>query len=420
PKQLKSTPNRQESFDDWQQKIALIPKPINRAITQTYGGLSSSLVQRLLQSAGLAADAHTETLSTQDWLLLFQQWQWWLATLDDNNFTPALTQDGYSVMGASGTDLTVSQMLSGYYTPRLEAQSFQQLRHQLLQCLVSKLKKLRHKRQQFQSQLAEVPQAESYREQADLLMAYLHQWQPGLASITLPHFETGDSVSIKLKPEQNAVQNAQYLYKRHQKLKRSRDFLAPLIQEVETEIDYLEQVEDAIAVIDTYQAPIDLITLQDIRDELVQQGYLSIPDYRRATSDQSYPYRTFETPGHKTVFVGRNNKQNDVLTFRTAGPYDLWFHAQEISGSHLLLRLDAGAQIEEQDLSFCANLAAYYSRARNSEQVPVVYTKPKYVFKPRGAKPGMTVYTHETVIWGEPNAVDIESVMQNHGQSTSR
>ena len=405
PKRLTSTPQSRESFADWRQKLELIPKTMRRAITQTYSGLSSSLVTDLLQSSGLPTDICTDHLSDQHWQTLYEQWQCWIQALETKNFIPHLTQEGYSVMGPENSGLTLSQLLCLYYDPKLENQSFQQLRHQLQQCVTMRLKKLYLKRQQFHTQLAAVDQADGYREKADLLMAYLYQWQPGQTSITLPHFETGQPVLIALNPEQNAVQNAQSLYKRHQKLKRSQDFLEPLIQDVQIEIDYLEQVDDAITVIEDYQMPIDLITLQEIRDELVQQNYLVPSDYRRSTVQPQFSYRSFTTPNRFTVLVGRNNKQNDHLTFRTAGPYDLWFHAQEISGSHVLLRLDAGAQVTDQDLVFCANLAAYYSRARHSEQVPVVYTKPKYVFKPKGAKPGMTVYTHETVIWGEPNTI---------------
>ncbi len=363
----------------------------------------------MLKQAGLPTDSHTTDLTEQGWRKLFEQWQWWLQTLESKQFCPHLTADGYSVIGVEKPTRTLSQVLCLYYETKLAAQTFHQLRHQLLQCVGAKLKKLRQKEQQFQAKLSAVGQADGYREQADLLMAYLHEWKPGLSSITLPHFETGKPVKISLDPERNAVQNAQFFYKRHQKLRRSQDFVEPLLQAVQVEMAYLEQVEDAIAIVQEYQEPIDLVTLQEIRDELVQQNYLTLPDYRRPSAESKFSYRTFTTPNHFTVLVGRNNKQNDHLTFRTAGPYDLWFHAQEISGSHVLLRLDAGAQIEDQDLVFCADVAAYFSRARHSDQVPVVYTQPKYVFKPKGAKPGMTVYTHETVLWGDPNAVTLES-----------
>jgi predicted ribosome quality control (RQC) complex YloA/Tae2 family protein len=233
-------------------------------------------------------------------------------------------------------------------------------------------------------------------------MAYLHEWQPGMTNITLPDFATNQPIAIPLEPEKNAVQNAQALYKRHQKLKRSRAAIEPLLAEVQAEIGYLEQIEVGIMQ-DDYQTPDDLAALIEIRDELIQQGYLADPDQRyRSAANDSPNFLRYRTPSGFEVLIGRNNRQNDHLTFRLAGDYDLWFHTQEIPGSHVLLRIEPGAVAEEADLQFTADLSAYYSRARQSDQAPVVYTEPKYVFKPKGAKPGMAIYKQERILWGEP------------------
>jgi predicted ribosome quality control (RQC) complex YloA/Tae2 family protein len=149
----------------------------------------------------------------------------------------------------------------------------------------------------------------------------------------------------------------------------------------------------------------------------VQEGYLEGSEYRKAVTQQDseiQPHR-YKTPSGFELLIGRNNRQNDQLTFRTATEYDLWFHTQEIPGSHVLLRLEPGAIADEKDLQFTANLAAYHSRARQSEQVPVIYTEPKYVYKPKGAKPGTVIYKQERVIWGQPQrgrevAIDTKSI----------
>ncbi len=180
--------------------------------------------------------------------------------------------------------------------------------------------------------------------------------------------------------------------------------MEPLLLEVQTEIEYLEQVEAAIGQIDTYQTAEDLRALEEIREELIGQKYLEDPEYRSRSANEppSTNFHRYLTPSGFEVLIGRNNRQNDQLTFRVAGDYDLWFHAQEIPGSHVLLRLEPGAVAEEADLQFVANLAAYYSRARQSEQVPVVYTQLKHVYKPKGAKPGIAIYKQETILWGKP------------------
>jgi predicted ribosome quality control (RQC) complex YloA/Tae2 family protein len=223
-----------------------------------------------------------------------------------------------------------------------------------------------------------------------------------MKSITLSDFDTGKPVTIPLNPEKNAVQNAQALYKRHQKLKRARNAVEPLLKDVQEEIQYLEQVEASLNQLDTYATPKDLQTLQEIREELIGQRYLDAPEQRsRDVSNVSEPHR-YRTPSGFELLVGRNNRQNDQLTFRTAGDYDLWFHTQEIAGSHVLMRLQAGTVPDEADLQFAADLAAHYSQARQSDQVPVVYTEPKHIYKPKGAKPGMAIYKQERILWGRP------------------
>ena len=233
-------------------------------------------------------------------------------------------------------------------------------------------------------------------------MANLQHWEPGMKSISLPDFETEKPVIIPLNPEKNAVQNAQAIYKKHQKLKRARIAVEPLLAAVQEEIDYLEQVEVALSVLETYRNTQDLQTLAEIREELIQQKYLDVPDYRSTDKNAAIEFHRYQTPSGFELLIGRNNRQNDQLTFRTANDYDLWFHTLEIPGSHALLRLKPGTVAEETDLQFAADMTAYYSRARHSEQVPVVYTEPKYVYKPKGAKPGMVVYKQERIVWGRP------------------
>ncbi len=299
----------------------------------------------------------------------------------------------------------VQILLNEYYTAELNHQEFARLHHQLSQKLSNLLDKLSQKASTFATRLQQSDKADEHRQQADLLMAYLHNWQPGMKSIILPDFETNQPVKIPLNPTQNAIQNAQSLYKLNQKLKRARYAVEPLLKAVQEEILYLEQVKAFLKISDIYNAPEDLQTLQEIRAELVEQNYLDAPKQpSRAQTNISKPYK-YPTPSGFELFIGRNNRQNDQLTFRMAGDYDIWFHTQEIPGSHVLLRLQPGAIPEQSDLQLAADFAAYYSQGSQSEQVPVVYTEPKHVYKPKGAKPGMAVYKKERILWGHPQKV---------------
>jgi predicted ribosome quality control (RQC) complex YloA/Tae2 family protein len=399
-------PSRTESLEQWRERVSLIPTALKRNLLQNYRGLSSALVDSMIRAADLDPEQSTDSLSDRQWQDLFNRWQEWLKTLEQGKFQPGWLTQGYTVMGWGRVEAvdTAQTLVNRYYTDQINQQAFKQLRHQISQKLSSVLKKLYVKANDFQNRLQLSDQADLSKDQADLLMAYLHEWQPGLKRIQLPDFTTGELVAIALDPEKNAVQNAQAFYKKHQKLKRSRAAIEPLLAAVQEEIHYLEQVEVAIAQIDHYQTADDLTSLEEIRDELIQQGYLDDPEqrYRGAIAKDATEFHRYKTPNGFEVWIGRNNRQNDTLTFRIAGDYDLWFHTQEIPGSHVLLRLQPGDVPDEADLQFTANLSVYYSRARQSDQAPVVYTEPKNVYKPKGAKPGIAIYKHERILWGEP------------------
>lgn len=409
PRLTTTIPSLDESQQDWQERISLIPGAIKRQLPKNYRGVSPALVQSMLKAANISTESTTENFTSEEWQKLFERWQEWLKALQSENFQPGWTQTGYTVLGWGVVETTddIQELLNRYYTDNFNKQTFSQLRHQLIQKLSNILGKLRTKAQTFEQRLQQSSQADEYRSQADLLMAYLQEWEPGMEEMTLADFETNEPVKIKLQPDKNAVQNAQKLYKQHQKLKRARTAVVPLLTEVNAEIEYLEQVEAAISQIDNYQTSEDLQALEEIREELIAQKYLEDSEYRRRSSNHATTnFYRHQTPSGFDVLIGRNNRQNDQLTFRVAGDYDLWFHAQEIPGSHVLLRLKPGAIPEENDLQFTANLAAYYSRARQSEQVPVIYTEPKHVYKPKGAKPGIAIYKQETILWGKPQLLN--------------
>ncbi|HEY9826471.1 MAG TPA: NFACT RNA binding domain-containing protein [Stenomitos sp.] len=400
-------PSLEESQAQWCDRLQLIPDTLKSGLLKTYRGLSSPLVLELLAAANLAPQRTTDTLEADEWNTLFQVWQTWLQQLQSETFRPGWHADGsYSVLGFNLTDpaVSVQALLEQYYSAQLNQQLFQQLKHQMQQKIRGLLTKLQAKADVFLKQMAAADAADQYREQADLLMAHLHLWQPGMTQIELPDFTTAAPVHISLDPERNAVQNAQAFYKRHQKLRRSRNHVLPLLEDVQQDIAYLEQVDATISSLEHYYSDTDLQILKEIREELIQQKYLADPNYAAPpkTTPDFYRYRT---PNGWEVLVGRNNYQNEQLSFKVAGAYDLWFHTQEIPGSHLLLRLEAGVQPDAQDLQFTANLAAYYSRARQSHQVPVVWTESKYVYKPKGARPGMVVYKNEQILWGQPQYV---------------
>ncbi|MEN9224264.1 MAG: NFACT RNA binding domain-containing protein [Thermostichus sp. HHBFW_bins_43] len=406
-------PQRSESFSHWQERVALIPGPISQQLLRCYRGLSRHLAEALCRQAGIPPQTPSDQLSTQDWQALFIWWQDWLTRLEQGQFDPAPTPQGYTVLGWGGQSsatrdpsspkLDLHRLLADYYQVQLNREQFGRERHRLLQKVASLLKKLYQRREQFEAMLAGSAQAETSKRAADLLMAHLHRWQPGLHYIELPDFESGQTVKIPLDPEKNAILNAQAYYRKHRKQKRAQEAVWPLREAVNQEILYLEQVESALLQLEAYRDPQDLGTLREIETELIQQHYLESPEPSKHSQPDTFNPHRFTSPSGFSIWVGRNNLQNDQLTFRLAQEQDWWFHAQEIPGSHVLLRLPPGAVAESEDLQVAADLAAHFSRGRLSDQVPVVYTRPKWVYKPKGSPPGMVIYKQEQVLWGRPD-----------------
>jgi predicted ribosome quality control (RQC) complex YloA/Tae2 family protein len=397
PSLLNTPPSLSETFASWQARVALVPGLVTKKLISNYRGLSTAMTQAMLTAAAIVIDATTTDLAASDWQRLFEVWQQWqTAVADGQSWQPGWTATGYHVLGwgTSRPAGSVNEMVNEYFKNILNQTNFQQLRHQLRQKLSAVMSKLEVKAHTFRSRLAESQDAEALRSQADLLTAYLHLWQSGMSRIVLNDFETDQPVSINLNPEKSGSQNAQSIYKKYQKLKRAQTIVLPLLSAVQAELDYLAQIEASIGQIDCYQQPSDLETLVEIREELIHSGYLAAPTNRPKSIvlPETLP-RSFTSPSGFEVLVGRNNRQNDRLTFKTATDYDL--------------RLPAGAVPETNDLQYVANLMAYHSRSRQSEAVPVVYTATKHVYKPKGAKLGMVIYKHEQIIWGHPQQADL-------------
>ena len=395
-------PKLLESMEKWREKVSLIPGRIDKQLIKTYQGVSPIIAQYLLNQSAILAIKSNQELTQEEWEKLYKNWQSWLQVIENKTFNFSKTTQGYTVLAETNNNQDLHKILNDYYNQQIYQENFNQLKQQLQQKIKNILTKLIIKRDKYQNKLNDSDKCEMYSNKADLLMAYLHKWKAGMKEIILNDFTTNKPIKISLAPDKNMIQNAQNLYKQNQKLKRAKLVVKPLLEEVKSEVNYLQQISTILSQLD-YQETEDLITLQEIKAELISQKYIEDSQYRGNNNvEESHP-RKYQTPSGYEVLIGRNNRQNDILTSRTATDYDLWFHAQEISGAHVLLRLNAGDIPDDQDIQFTANLTAYYSQGRESDQVPVIFTKPSYVYKPKGAKPGMVIYTRETVIWGKPS-----------------
>ncbi|MDD4600246.1 putative protein YloA [bioreactor metagenome] len=277
----------------------------------------------------------------------------------------------------------------------------------LAKVVESLITRLSRKREVLINELTDAKNANQVRQRGDLLMANLYNINAQASEITIQDFysDPPQEITIELDPRLTPIENVQVYYNKYAKFKRAHEILVDQLKQCVDEIDYLEGI--TVAVNNAGSS----IEIHEIRQELISQGYLKESVKKRMkVSGKSVPI-TITTLDGTVIFVGKNNQQNDNVTFKQAGPDDLWLHTKNIPGSHVIIR--TGKQHpSESDLFIAAQLAAYFSKARSSSSVPVDYVRRRFVKKPAGAKPGFVIYTNQSTINVTPDEAFVKSVLE--------
>lgn len=290
-----------------------------------------------------------------------------------------------------------SALLDHFYHERDTRERMRVKEQDLLRLLANASERIARKINHQRGELAASTDRDKFRIAGDLLSANVHLVVRGAESVTVQNFYEEDlpDMEIPLNPALTAGQNAQQYYKRYRKAKTAQEMLTGQIAVGERELTYLDSVLEALTRAETER------DIGEIRTELMETGYIrSQRKKKERVPSLGEPLR-FEVAGGFEVLVGKNNRQNDQLTLRTAAKQDLWFHTKNIPGSHTILRT-AGRTPSEAALQEAATLAARHSRGRDSSNVPVDYTLVKHVSKPSGAKPGMVVYVNNKTLYVTP------------------
>ena len=270
----------------------------------------------------------------------------------------------------------------------------------------NELNRAENKVQKLRDDIAAADNAEEYRIKADNLMTYQYQFQDRVdAEVTVPNIysETGESITIRMDQRLSVVENVQAYYKKYDKLKRGKELLEQQLQHCLDDIQYMSSIEASL------ESSTRLAEINDIKAELIASGILREKPKKHAAEKQSQPFK-FTAPDGTQILVGKNNYQNDRLTFKTANPGDIWLHTQNIPGSHVILRCD-GDEPAEDTLLLASYLAVHFSKAQGSSKVPVDYTRARFVKKPSGAKPGFVIFTNQTTLYVTPEAEVLQPVL---------
>ena len=316
---------------------------------------------------------------------------------------PSLTEKSFSALlfSDSKTQMsTLSKLLDTFYKDKAERDRVNQQASELIRRVENELEKNRKKLGKQEEELLATENAEEFRQKGELLTTFLHQVPNDQDQGELDNYYTGEKIIISLDKALTPNQNAQRYFKRYQKLKEAVKPLTSLIEETRTTILYLESVETALA-----QA--SLTEIAEIREELIQTGFIRRRQREKIQKRQK-PEKYLATDGQTIILVGRNNLQNDELTFKMAKKDELWFHAKDIPGSHVVIT--GNLQPSDEVKTDAAELAAYFSKARLSNLVQVDMIEIKKLNKPTGGKPGFVTYTGQKTLRVTPDAEKIKSM----------
>ena len=384
-------------------------RTIEKFITSTYSGIATQIAREIAFRTCGQVDTPVCNADARKFYSVFRQWQ---QLLIDESYTPTVVFDktgkpiDYSYMDITylGDAVTkrsfdsLSEMLDCYFEEKDRLEHIHQRAHDITTLLNNAVARTERKLGIQRQALIDADRGEDYKKHADLITANLYRLQRGMESFkTVDYYdESCPDIEIKLDTRLSPAQNAQRLYKQYNKCKTAKTVLAEQIEIWEGELRYLESVKQFLSRAECEQ---DVI---EIRDELYRSGYASkMRGYTPPKKLASTPHR-LRTSGGYELLVGRNNMQNDRLTFKVAGKGDLWFHTKDIPGSHVILLCD-GDEPDEKDYTEAAAVAAKYSKA-TGDLVAVDYTRVKNIKKPQGSKPGFVIYKTNYTAFVTPNS----------------
>lgn len=290
---------------------------------------------------------------------------------------------------------SLSECLAYYFEHKETSNRARQKSHDLVKTVRATLDKLYLKKQRLSEDLLKAENSDELRLFGELLTANLHLVKPGAKAVEVMNYYDGQMVNIPLDERFPASKNAQIYYKRYGKAKTAIKEKQVQLEENESEITYLESVLTYLNNSDSQEE------IEAIRSELVDTGYVRPRKTKFKEKKQKFLPHKYTISGGFTVLVGRNNKENDQLTLKTAARTDLWLHTKDIPGSHVIVQT-GGVEPTEEMIFQAAAIAAYHSKGRQGENIPVDYVPVKYVKKPAGAKPGMVIFTNNKTVYVNP------------------
>uniref|UniRef100_UPI004057A696 Rqc2 family fibronectin-binding protein n=1 Tax=Acetatifactor sp. TaxID=1872090 RepID=UPI004057A696 len=387
------------NFETFQNTLAGKPQPVFKAIYGSFTGISPVLAQELCYEAKVDGERPTAALTDADYNSLYQAFSHMITAIQNGTFAPNIAYTGDRpmefaalplTMYTSGADRTVtfvsmSELLEHYYAEKNVYTRIRQKSADLRRIVQTALERNVKKYDLQVRQMQDTEKREKYRIYGELLNTYGYSAEPGAKSLEAVNYYTNEPVTIPLDPTLTATENAKKYFEKYNKLKRTYEALSELTKEVKEEINHLESIS---ASLDIALQEEDLV---EIKEELTESGYIRRKGGNKKVKITSKPFHYISSDGFH-IYVGKNNYQNDELTFKFATGNDWWFHAKGMPGSHVIVKTEGAEDLPDRTFEEAGRLAAYYSKGRGQEKIEIDYIQKKHVKKPGGGKPGFVVY----------------------------
>lgn len=390
------------------------PLPITKAIYSSLTGFSPLLASELCHRASIDGDMSTDSLNEDGKKHLYNHFTWLMEDVKNAAYQPNIVYNGKEPVDFSCFALSqfedyetqsfesISAVLEQYYANKNQFTRIRQKSVDLRKIVSTALERNRKKYQLQEKQLKDTEKREKYKIYGELIHTYGYGLEEGAKKLEALNYYTNEMVTIPLDDQLSAMDNAKKYFEKYNKQKRTFEALTTLIEETKAEITHLESIS---ASMDIAQTEDDLV---QIKEELIEFGYIKRKKTDKKAKIKSKPFHYRSSDGYD-IFVGKNNYQNDELTFKVATGNDWWFHAKGMPGSHVIVKAN-NEELPDRTFEEAGMLAAYYSNGRDAEKVEIDYLQKKNIKKPNGAAPGFVVYYTNYSLTIAPDISGIEFV----------
>lgn len=412
PEELKKKDLLNTKLEEFIEILKSKEYPLSKSIYMNFAGISPLIAEEIILRASLPSQAPSTSLGELEYTHLFHTIQNLLEDINTHNFTPNIIYKGEEAIEFSSINLysyegkeykkesfdSVSKMLYDFYSSREAFVLNRQKSSDLRRIVNTALERASKKYDLQEKQLQDADKKDIYRVYGDLLNTYGYSLKGGESSFTTENFyDDNKEITIPLDKNKSAKENAKKYYDKYAKLSRTTKALSEEILKTKNDIEHLQSIQTALEVSS------DDESLSQIRQELVDFGYIKKHSSAKKQKITSHPYHYISSDGYD-IYVGKNNYQNEELTFKVATGNDWWFHAKGIPGSHVILKSNNEEELPDRAYEEAAALAAFYSKAKDADKVEVDYIQKKNIKKVAGAAPGFVIYHSNWSMVATPKA----------------